>query len=385
MILRCLCIALFCLVNGSNLSAQEAEALQLHKGINLSSWLANAQRQPLYERDFAQIKHAGFDNVRLPITPERLGFALDKNAPIDRPLDAAALDNAVILATHNGLAVVIDVHPDAAFMKTLEQESWAEQQFIHLWIAIAKHYKGYPAKTVAFELLNEPQYYGSESRYHAFLQTLVASIRKEDSTRWIIAGAPHGSSIEGLQGMVPLSDDHILYDFHFYEPYIVTHQGIGHGFETKMIRYFRDVPYPALLVNQDSVLYAPNASDPAQAKSELEAYVNAQWNAPHIADRVRQARQWADKYNVPVICGEFGVLRNHIKPESRYRWIADTRTALEANNIGWQLWDYTDMFGIAALVGETQTDPVDGSVKFIHPEAGFRLIELQALKALGLQ
>ena len=50
-------------------TAQIANAAELQKGINLSSWLANASRQPLYEQDFKLIKDAGFDNIRLPVAP----------------------------------------------------------------------------------------------------------------------------------------------------------------------------------------------------------------------------------------------------------------------------------------------------------------------------
>ena len=89
---------------------------------------------------------------------------------------------------------------------------------------------------LAFELLNEPQYYKQESRYNAFARRLVAAIRKEDGQRLLIVGAPRGSSIEGMQLLDTIDDPHIAYDVHFYEPYIVTAQGYPSGFEKTMLR-----------------------------------------------------------------------------------------------------------------------------------------------------
>ena len=118
----------------------------------------------------------------------------------------------------------------------------------------------------------------------------------------------------------------------------------------------------------------------------MKAYVNAPWNAQHIAVRIHLIKEWADAHKARVICGEFGVLRNHIDPASRYRWIADTRKSLEAYGIPWELWDYTDLYGIARLVGQvSRPDPFDGSIRLVDPEKGSRVIEPAAIAAIGLQ
>ncbi|MEI7669881.1 MAG: cellulase family glycosylhydrolase, partial [Pseudomonadota bacterium] len=246
------------------------------------------------------------------------------------------------------------------------------------------HYKDYPSDKIAFQLLNEPQYYEKEAQYNQFILQAVNAIRKIDNDKTIIISAPRGSSLEGLQRLDRIDDKNIIYDFHFYEPYIITNQGIHRGFEKKMIRYFNNVPYPSNLVDKDANFYARNAPNPAQAESELKEYVNAKWNRAKIAERLKIAKEWADKNKVKVICGEFGVLRNHIDEKSRYNWIGDVRLSLESYNIGWQIWDYSDLDGITKLEGLTTTDKIDGSVKFINPENGKRIIESEAIKALGL-
>jgi hypothetical protein len=344
----------------------------LHKGINLSNWLANAQRQPLYDWDFQQIEKAGFDNVRLPVKPELLAG------------DITAVDEAVNLAIAHGLNVVLDMHPAAPFMKALETDSQAQNDFIRLWMRVADHYRNYPSSELVFELLNEPQYYGHEEDWNAFAARLVTAIRQVDSSRFLIVGSPRGSSIEGLERMEPVPDAHIIYAFHFYEPYMITHQGIRRGFEKKMLRYFHDMPYPAQRVDHNADYYAETASNPEQAQAELQEYVDAGWDKRHIMKRLERVQQWSAANHVNVICGEFGVLRNHIDSTSRYRWIRDVRRALEHDGIGWQLWDYTDLDGITRLVGKTSTNPIDGSVRLVEPEKGNRIIEDMAVKALGL-
>ena len=97
------------------------------------------------------------------------------------------------------------------------------------------------------------------------------------------------------------------------------------------------------------------------------------------------AKTWADENHIKIICGEFGVLRNHIDPASRYRWIKDTREVLEEDGIGWQISDYSDLNGITKMVGKTSTDKGDGSVRFVNPESGRRIIEDAARNALWLR
>jgi hypothetical protein len=55
----------------------------------------------------------------------------------------------------------------------------------------------------------------------------------------------------------------------------------------------------------------------------------------------------ATAYNIKNHFGnEFGVYRDVPDAESRANWIRDVRTALEADGIGWAMWDYRDNFGL---------------------------------------
>jgi endoglucanase len=356
-----------------------------HRGVSLSSWFANAPRQPLDERDFAQIRRVGFDHVRLPVDPEYFGFRLiEGRRPSRLSGGYARVDRAIDLARGKGLRVILDIHPQAEFRERLEDNPWAEDQFAAYWTLLAHRYKDVPDDVLAYELLNEPQYYGNAAAYGRLVARLVAAIRIENPGRWIVVGGVQSSAIETLSALKPLDDPRIIYAFHFYMPFMITHQGINMGFDGMMLRYFRKVPYPSSLVDKDAGFYAPGASDPAQARMELTRYRNENWGPEKIASSIRKAREWADAHKAPVICGEFGVLRTHNDARSRYRWIADVRSALDANNIGWQIWDYTDLFGIAQLVGQVSGPDEDGSIRLLNPRKGMRIIEREAITALGL-
>jgi hypothetical protein len=103
--------------------------------------------------------------------------------------------------------------------------------------------------------------------------------------------------------------------------------------------------------------HAPAAVDRSQA--------GANWDTGHIAARVKAAASWGAANHQRIISTEFGAARFRF-PAARYQWIADARTALETNNIGWDLWDYTDLFGVTRLTGDTISDPGDGSVRLAN-------------------
>lgn len=354
----------------------------LKHGINLSNWFADAGRQPLTARDFQQIKAAGFDHVRIPINPESLGFSLSEGSTGRVLFDFSNLDNAVGMARDRGLSVILDVHPGDGFMAQLEQEPRAPAGLIALWRHLAEHYKPYSTSTVVFELLNEPHYNSDAGQYRILIGDIVTAIREVAPKNTIIVDVPRSATLEGFDGFTPIKDENVYYAFHYYEPYIVTHQGMktppARG---RALRYFHNLPYPSSSVDQNTN-YAPTAADVIEAKHELTDYVSGNWDQSHIATRVKAAADWAAANHQRVICTEFGAARRFLYPQARYQWIADTRQALEVNAIGWDLWDYTDLFGIARLTGDTITDPGDGSVRLANPDEGSREIEPDAVKAL---
>ena len=61
---------------------------------------------------------------------------------------------------------------------------------------------------------------------------------------------------------------------------------------------------------------------------------------------INQVVEWAQRWNVPVTCNEFGVFRAYSDPAARAAWISDLRQTLEKHGIGWAMWDYSGSFGV---------------------------------------
>lgn len=361
---------------------QDAPAPSLKHGVNLSNWFASSARQPLTPRDFTQIKAAGFDHVRLPVDPESLGFSLSEGSTGRVLFDFSDLDEAINQTRENGLSIILDIHPGDSFMMAMEQDPRAGAGLIALWKHLAEHYKPYSTGTVVYELLNEPRFAGDPAAYKGLITDAVAAIRQAGARNTIIVDVPKSAALEGFDGFTPVKDERVIYGFHFYEPYLFTHQGMkGPSAKGRAVRYFHNLPYPSGTVDPNTN-YAPGASDPIDAKRVLTDYVSGKWDAGQIAARIKIAADWAAANHVQVICTEFGAGRKFVAPAARYQWIADTRKALDTANIGWDLWDYTDLFGITKLTGETVTDSLDGSIRLADPTQGTRDIEPDAAKAL---
>jgi hypothetical protein len=86
----------------------------------------------------------------------------------------------------------------------------------------------------------------------------------------------------------------------------------------------------------------PDSAD----RFQLERYWLDGWNAHRIQMLIDEAAAWGRSNHVPLICDEFGAFREHSDPVSRANWIRDVRTALEADGIGWAMWDYRGGFGV---------------------------------------
>jgi endoglucanase len=262
----------------------------------------------------------------------------------------------------------------------MEQDPRTEPAMIALWHHIAEHYKDISTGTIAYELVDEPRY-NSVAAYRSLVGDIVSGLHDVAANNTIIVDMPKQATLDGFDGFSPLPQETVRYAFHFYEPYLFTHQGmkLTSNFG-RNLRYFRNVPYPSAQV-VPATNYAPTAADPIDAKAALVGYVGGNWDAGHIASRVKLAADWAAANKRHVICTEFGVVRKGVPPQARYQWLADARNVLEGNRVDWTVADYADLFGIVTLTGETVTES-DGAVRLADPAQGSRTIEPDAIKAL---
>jgi endoglucanase len=69
-------------------------------------------------------------------------------------------------------------------------------------------------------------------------------------------------------------------------------------------------------------------------------------NEQSVNDKLQIAKAWANKYDVPVICGEYGAYNKYADVDSRCRYIKAVRLALKKSGIPGMLWDYNGTFSI---------------------------------------
>ena len=321
-------------------------AKHLQHGINASIWFAqspndySAKRTDSYmdAADIALMAKLGFDHARLSIDPEPLGQAMRGYGPNADFL--VRVDRAVDQMLAQGLAVIVDIHPEEPYKFRLRTGADGVGRFVGLWRSLAAHYEGRDPERVFFEVMNEPEV-EDPYRWEGIQDQVIAAIREAAPRHTIIAGGANWDSLPDILALTPVADGNVIYNFHFYEPYQFTHQGAGWG--TAWWRYTHDVPYPG-----DEAAMATVLSEVPDAASrlELERYFMDHWDAHHIRLLIDTAAAWGKEHQVPVTCNEFGAFREHSDPRARAQWITDVRTALEADGIGWTMWDYRGNFGV---------------------------------------
>jgi aryl-phospho-beta-D-glucosidase BglC (GH1 family) len=239
-----------------------------------------------------------------------------------------------------GLTVQIDLHPEDNYMQQLRASNDAVERLTMLWRRLAGHYASRDPERVFFEILNEPEVY-DPYRWAGIQARLAAAIREVAPKNTIIATGPNYSGIEDLLAMHPLSDGNVIYNFHFYDPHQFTHQGAGWG--EAWWSYTHGIPYPA---TESSMAELVKEVPDADSRFKLERYWLEHWDGHRIRLLIDEAAAWGHANNVPLICNEFGAYREHSDPQSRMNWIRDVRTAMEADGIGWTMWDYRGGFGV---------------------------------------
>lgn len=346
-------------------SVPPARLAHLRHGINTSHWFAQVYDAKGYTKehletwntadDIALIKSMGFDHVRLSVNPEP--FFHNKRPDEISGDYLGYLDHAVKMILDQGLAVIIDMHPESDFKAKLNRnEDDYVQQFADFWRAVAQHYSTWDADRVFFEVLNEPEF-NDRSRWYGVQAKIANAIREGAPRHTIIVSGANYSSDDELVFMEPLRDPNLIYNFHFYEPHIFTHQGATWG--SYNWHWVKGLPYPS----------TPEAVAPTAAKVPVPLYRlfvvrygQDRWNAERMEAEVNQVAEWAKKYNLAVTCNEFGVFRAFAGPKDRAAWISDLRKILEKHNMGWTMWDYAGGFGVATRANGKAT-PDDSTLR----------------------
>ncbi|MCA4896168.1 MAG: cellulase family glycosylhydrolase [Cytophagales bacterium] len=339
--------------------------IALDKGINLSGWFTDFSDPSLYASRFSaddlkRIKSSGFSHIRLPIATSLL---FQENSPsVLNQQNLLFIDNAVKKAIGAGLAVLIDpIHNyDGGFEKKLATTSGFDDKVVAYWQAIAKAFSTYATDKVFFEVYNEPHAASgtvsglSKSWWWPVQLKFVQAIRKITRNHFIVVGAEGWNNRFDLMNEKPYAEENIVYNFHFYDPFLFTHQGADWT-GWLPAQQASNVPYPS---SPAAVAALVSATSQQELKDILSWHGNQKYNYDSLLKWVKPVADWGKRNNVVVTCNEFGSYKLKSPRQSRLNWIGDMRKALEANNIPWAMWECDEGFGWIDYPNNDRSKPI---------------------------
>ncbi len=332
--------------NAQSLAWQRVNKLGM--GINLS-WLENywnGTKEKGYKdyldihsitkkkQDLALMHQLGFKTVRLPVSFDHW---TSRNAPyrIVKTNYFAAIDSILRWAKLYDLNVIIDDHHGA-----LDDSDKVMQELprtIAIWKQVARRYKNTDPNSVFFEIYNEPHNMSNAQWKQCALQ-LVKTIRQIVPGHTLIVGGADWNSISGLQKLGKLSDDNIIYTFHFYDPFLFTHQGAEWAGAKATSNIHIPFPYNAAKM--------PPLNPEAKGTYGANNYkkYSEEGTRAALAMKLEQAKDFSEKYNIPVFCGEWGSYKKYAAPQSRCRYTATIKELLDAFHIPYAYWEWNQSF-----------------------------------------
>jgi endoglucanase len=310
-------------------------AKSLDNGVSVSwleqTWNKDALTQNnLSSADLALLKQLGFKSIRLPVA-----FEYYEHEHIADEQVFSQIDNVLKRCSLYGMKLIIDYHNGDFNEKNFRQET---NTAINTWLKLVKRYKRVSADDLFFEIYNEPPHMDPQIWKDA-AYNIVTAIRQADPARTLIVGASNYNSIYELSRFVRLADENIIYTFHFYEPFLFTHQGaewVGDQESTVGVAF----PYNA----EKFPILNPKAKNTDGEKNYNEYPIDG--NEQSVRDKLQLVKNWGHKYDVPILCGEYGVYNKYADQDSRCRYIKAVRQALKDLQIPGMLWEYSGNFSI---------------------------------------
>lgn len=344
------CILFFAYLPGNAQSIAWQRANSLGMGINLS-WLENywngtAENNyqdyltPLFPPEggikggLALMHQLGFKTVRLPVSFDHWA-SHQPPYQIVKTKYFAAIDSILQWAKLYDLNVIIDDHHGSLDNKDSVMKMLPRLKAI--WQQVATRYKNTDPNKVFFELYNEPHNMSDEQWKTCTLQ-LIKTVRNIAPKHTIITGGESWNSISGLQKLGKLPDDNIIYTFHFYDPFLFTHQGATWAGADATSNTGIPFPYNA------SAMPALNPkSKGTYGEHNYENYKN-EGTVASLKRKLEAAKAFSEKYHVPIFCGEWGSYKKYSDPASRCRYTATIKGLLDELDIPFAYWEWNQSF-----------------------------------------
>ncbi|MER9939556.1 cellulase family glycosylhydrolase [Mesorhizobium sp. M0088] len=369
--------------------ARAAAGPRFRRGVNAWPWFSLTREFPAPRTDYdwppfqsqrpvptpddlRRLRRTGLDFIRLPVDPGPFLAADAKTR--SRLLDM--LDAAVTATLHAGLGIIVNIQANAAthYWNPDRMVSSTAAPAFDLYRGLVGELAGRLARfqpgRVALEPVNEPAQACASNVWSQIQLSLLTAARASAATLPLVVTGGCGSMVSGLTALDPATlspFEPILFTFHFYEPYLFSHQGAP-WMREPVYRSLNNVPWPASAGSLEQTLASvrarmaqdtetpEDAKQAAYAETErvLKVYFDARPDRWFVDKYLRQVRDWADGHGLAperIIMGEFGALRTDARyvaapNPDRARYIADVRRSAEELGLAWALWDLFDGMGM---------------------------------------
>jgi aryl-phospho-beta-D-glucosidase BglC (GH1 family) len=196
-----------------------------------------------------------------------------------------------------------------------------------IWACLAERFGEEPH--VLFEALNEPVA-PAAAVWNTIKDRLCKTIRAYAPKRTIIVGSNMWSWPSTYGEMTPVESDSIIYNFHFYEPLLFTHQGAPWMKEPEILeRRTYPADYGKGFTRKYGFILSPGV-----------------WDRSRMMREISLVSEFGRRHKVPVVCNEFGVYAP-VPMELQLHWLNDLLSVLREMDIGFSYWNYKNLdFGI---------------------------------------
>lgn len=279
----------------------------------------------------------GFKTVRIPIKFDM--FLKSDNVTFD-PDVLKKLGKVYSYLEAHDMTMILTYHYGVTRNKKSIEELQTEiKRGLAIWTQIINLFKGKGYDRIFFGLYDEPRM-EDNARWELINKTAMAKLRPLDPDRYWIVGSNNYMNVTAFESLVPIpNDDKILYAFHFYDPYIFTHQGAPWD---KDKAYMKVLPYP---FNESEMPPMPDRAKNDKDMSYNYNHYSEVSNRQFIEDKIKLAHDWSVKNNAPVICTEAGTIAT-IPEKYRSNYIKDVSEVLKNYGIPMVIWDMEQSFKI---------------------------------------
>ncbi|TPI81142.1 cellulase family glycosylhydrolase [Mesorhizobium sp. B2-8-9] len=380
-----------------------AATFSMKRGLNLDQWVTwpvedrwgerqailpyPEWRKFLKEGDLKALKGAGLDFLRMPVDPSP--FLSDRTTALRDDLYASVLDSARMI-NRAGLKVIVDLHLIPAGgnrkigMSEVMHDPAVFDAYAELVRKMARTLAKEDPKLVALELMNEPladcEANGTNLWPDRQKQLFAAARASATRLTLVLSGGCY-SNAESLARIDPktIADDNIIWTFHSYDPFLLTHQGASWAGD--FIPYVTGLPYPLTAVPKaqldmalDAIRDRIRAEAPWARQSGLLSYLDEQVATMDSSEKLLGVMDapfatvdaWAKANGIKpqdITLGEFGMIRkeygNSFVMPAAYRaaYVRDMIARAEAHGFSWSLWSYGGAFGIDDAFDGEKAEP----------------------------